>query len=385
MRTGLTCFLLFAALVALAPSVAHAAAAPQPTLWSFLGIPQAYTAAREQLFNRRGNRPGLEKIPPLKDIADPAHLESDNAALKAAAEIKQAEDQKAQKIKAIKYLAKIGCGCYDKDEKVTKAIVASMEDCTEEVRLATVEAITEVAQEEACEYCSERSCCNEKISEQLAKLAYEVDETGCYVEPSERVREAAAAALAICCPNFGYLPIEEPAPPIEGAEPTPSIEGAAPEEEETDRRELDPPPPPPQEDSIVVPPADASALFIPRVLLHRTPSPEPAQLVSSRRRANWRDSQQQRVPGAGQPTRTCGAVMLVDASRNLAHVHFTNEAPPMGLGDRLRVFVSGEGQYQPVGELVIVRAFPGSAHVRPSGGLDLALVPRGSVVTNVTR
>jgi hypothetical protein len=383
MRAQTSYFLLALVLIGLSPSVVNAAAAPQPTLWSFLGIPQAYDTAHAQLFNRRGNRPGLEQKPPLKNLADPANLESENAAIKAAAEIKKAEDEKAQKIKAIKYLADIGCGCYDKDEKVTKALVASMEDCTEEVRLATVQAITEVAQNEACQYCSERSCCNEKISEQLAKLAYELDETGCYVEPSERVREAAANALAICCPNYGYPPIVEPAPPIEGAEPTPSIEGAETEGQETDRPEADPPPPPPQEDSVIVPPADDSALFIPRVL-HHTLAPQPAQLVSSRRRANWQDSQQL-VPRAGQPTRTCGAVMLVDASRNLAHVHFTDVAPPMGQGDRLRVFVSGEGQYQPVGELVIVRAFPGSAHVRPSGGLDLALVPRGSVVTNVTR
>jgi hypothetical protein len=75
---------------------------PPTTLWSFLGIPQGYRYVRDNAFNRSGNRPGLERKPPLKAIADPSNLKSDNPAIKKAAEIKQAEDQKKQKIKAVK-------------------------------------------------------------------------------------------------------------------------------------------------------------------------------------------------------------------------------------------------------------------------------------------
>ena len=82
------------------------------TLWSFMGIPQAGTKIHGALFNRRGNHPGLERKPALKAIADPANLASPNPAIKKAAEVKMAEDLKKQKIKAVKYLAGIGCGCY---------------------------------------------------------------------------------------------------------------------------------------------------------------------------------------------------------------------------------------------------------------------------------
>ena len=198
-----------------------------PTLWSFLGIPQAGYKLHAQLFNRRGNHPGLEAKPPLKGIADPANLKSDVPAIKAAAEIKQAEDLKPQKIKAIKYLAQIGCGCYDKDEKVTKALLAAMDDCTEEVRLAAVQAVAEAASSGYCSQCKERSCCNEKIVAQLSKMAYDRDDLGCFVEPSERVREAAIEAMCVCCPDQAG-PTEAPVPapaPVEGSDRPPAVEG----------------------------------------------------------------------------------------------------------------------------------------------------------------
>src|SRR5687767_12439154 len=77
---------------------------PSPTIWSFLGIPQGMYKIHGHLVNRRGNLPKLEKKPPLKALADVANLKSEVPAIKAAAEIKQAEDLKPQKVKAIKYL-----------------------------------------------------------------------------------------------------------------------------------------------------------------------------------------------------------------------------------------------------------------------------------------
>lgn len=108
----------------------QAPAAPH-TLWHFLGIPQTVHRSYDGLMNRQGEHPGLERKPRLKALADPANLASDNPAIKAAAEIKQQEDLKPQKIKAIKYLAEIACGCYP---GVKEALLAALDDCTEDVR-----------------------------------------------------------------------------------------------------------------------------------------------------------------------------------------------------------------------------------------------------------
>lgn len=175
-----------------------------------MGIPQGFQRVRDVLTNRRGNRPGLERRDPLKRIADPENLESENPAIKKAAEVKKAEDMKAQKIKAIKYLAKIGCGCYDKDGEVTAALLAAMDDCTPDVREAAIEAVEDAAGCECCKQCGSKSCCNEEITAKLSEIAYEKDDTGCSLEPNADVRRAAARALCKCCPGGPPMgPIEE--------------------------------------------------------------------------------------------------------------------------------------------------------------------------------
>ncbi|TWT83297.1 hypothetical protein CA13_47620 [Planctomycetes bacterium CA13] len=183
---------------------------PTPTIWRFMGIPQGMQKIRDVTTNRRGNHPGLERKPPLTAIADPANLESPNPAIKAAAEIKQAEDMKKQKIKAIKYLASIGCGCYDKDGKITDALLASTDDCTPDVRMAAVEAVGDAASGECCRKCGSTSCCNEKISKRLSEMAYERDDNGCPLEPNAEIRAKAKKVLCICCPGGPPSgPIEE--------------------------------------------------------------------------------------------------------------------------------------------------------------------------------
>lgn len=206
-----------------------APAAPTPTLWRFIGIPQGLQKLRDVTVNRRGNLPGLERKPPLKRIGDPANLESDNPAIKAAAEIKQAEDLKAQKIKAIKFLAKMGCGCYDKEGKITDALLAAMDDCTPDVRLAAIEAIEDTANGECCKQCGSTSCCSEKVTKRLSEIAYERDDTGCCLEPNAEIREAAAKALNVCCPNRATGPIEEDIPELDSPEPVPTPDPADPD------------------------------------------------------------------------------------------------------------------------------------------------------------
>lgn len=187
----------------LAVAQAPAVAPRQATLWSFLGIPQAYTSVRDNFDNRNGNRPRQERKPNLVRLADPQNLESPNPAIKKAAEIKKEEDLAKQKIKAVKYLTKIGCGCYNRDGSITDALLKALDDCTEDVRYETVKAITDAANGEACVNCKNKSCCSEELSNKLYEMAYERDDAGCYLEPSERVRQAAAEALRACCPGRG--------------------------------------------------------------------------------------------------------------------------------------------------------------------------------------
>lgn len=76
---------------------------------------------------------------------------------------------------------------------------------------------------EATRYDCCRGCCNEKVLNALSRVAYETDEFGCCVEPSARVREAAAMGLNLCCNAW--------APPMQYVVPTvPPI----PVKEETD-------------------------------------------------------------------------------------------------------------------------------------------------------
>lgn len=190
-----------------------------PSLWTSLGVPQVWNAAGGHMINRRGGRPERELKPPVKRIADPANLESEVPAIKKAAEIKQAEDAKQQKIKAVRYLAEsAGCGCYDEEGEVTDALVAALDDCTEEVRFATVKALLARAESQKkngpCSRCS-GGCCNQKLIDKLSSLVYDLDDKGCRVEPSERVRTTAKAVLQICCPAQcqNYYPQQaQPAP-----------------------------------------------------------------------------------------------------------------------------------------------------------------------------
>jgi hypothetical protein len=239
-----------------------AAPAPTPTIWNRLGIPSQPLSG---IVNRGGNFPGLERKPRLKGIADPANLASDNAAIKKAAEIKAQEDMAQQKIKAIKYLAEIGCGgCY---KGVDKALAEALGDCTEAVRYEAVKAIiaasdcganecvrkcvkeTKTCKENMCDCwvgcmkrtcqtmhllcgkplpdgttlksmcpgygcgaggncpgsrcaCGDGNCCTSEILNKLSTMAFEKDDRGCWKEPSARVRAMARQALRACGPNI---------------------------------------------------------------------------------------------------------------------------------------------------------------------------------------
>lgn len=176
------------------------------SIWDVLGIPEIARAFRNlgagilhlgsRLFPSAATaNPEREPGPPLLPVNSPANMNSSSPAIQSAAKIKADEDQSAQKIKAIKYLATIGCGgCYP---GVEEAFLAALDDCTESVRYAAVNAIKETAGN-ACVYCSNKSCCSPKIRQKLMEMSQEGDCFDCAGEPSARVRRVARIALDNC-------------------------------------------------------------------------------------------------------------------------------------------------------------------------------------------
>ena len=187
---------------------------PVPTFWDKLGIPQATAALRDSTINRSGRFPGLEKKPPLLKIADPANLKPEKPEMiKVAAKIKAEQDQKKQKLKAIKFLADVNCGCYNKDDAVAKAFLAALDDCDPDVRTAAIEGLSKAAGNcSKCRTGCETTCCTEDIYKKLQDVAFGVDDKGCFKEPVIEIRKAAAALVKKCpCPT--PKPLEEiPAP-----------------------------------------------------------------------------------------------------------------------------------------------------------------------------
>ena len=341
MKTGsisLVTALMFSAFVT---GGSYAQVASKPTIWSFMGIPQAGQKIHGALINRRGNHPGLERKPAMKAIADPANLESPVPAIKKAAEVKTAEDLKPQKIKAVKYLAKIGCGCYDIDGSITAAMLASSEDCTEDVRLATVEAIAEQAGGKCCANCGQVCCCNEAVIKRLAQMAYHRDDKGCYIEPSQRVREAAARALDICCPNRAPVievsdqPEVQPEPLIvpEGIEPSApeGIDGEA---------------------------AEGEAYLPPIVDSFTRQAPEHLAPVASPH----------------------GVIIHLDAERRAAHVHFEDRQTRIPVGSLVVVYTETPQGREVVGRMRVYDSFEGSANIQELDPGTFDKVVRGTRV-----
>jgi hypothetical protein len=249
-----------------------AAPAPPTTLWSFLGIkPGCIEKLKVAHKNKNGCKPQKEKKPLLKAIADPANLQAKNPAIAAAAQVKMEEDLAPQKIKALKYLGAVGCGCYP---GVKEALLAALDDCTEEVRFTAAVALVQAAG--GCRSCAAkghagcmpqvppkprgllhlfgsnaaddededgcpqptcgcgRSCCDLEMKKKLADVAYEKTDGNCWKEPSARVRQAAAEALAVCNSRPTAGPGPQPVD-VDNREPipTPNVPelppGAAPE------------------------------------------------------------------------------------------------------------------------------------------------------------
>lgn len=219
-------------IVAVAPPAAPCC--KKQTLPEFLGIPQfgqAVIGAGNQVCSRlrrmlgiEGMFPELQAKPPILPITDPANMSEDAPpVVKAAAEAKQEEDQAAQKVQALRYLARIGCGgCYP---NIEDALLSALDDCTEEVRYEAVLALRGKSGTQ-CTYCKSDRCCSEKVRKKLEEIANKTDDKGCHVEPSGRVRRLARMALDACGGAPG--PQAAPATPTEGPDGSLPISGPTP-------------------------------------------------------------------------------------------------------------------------------------------------------------
>lgn len=377
-------------------------APPTVTVWNKLGIPQAFDAANANLINRRGNHPGLEKKPPLKRIADPANLKSPNPAIKAAAEIKAEEDLAPQKIKALKYLASIGCGCYDKEGKVEAALLAGLNDCTEEVRKTAAQTVVTLVGNCSCHDGCGNNCCTEKIQEKLQDMAYgETD--GCYHEPSAEVRAIAMQALS-ACPPVSVLPAAEdpretvPTPPVPGRETAPGV------------GEPLPPIPPPtpmqtsasklQKAEFVSLPAASTKVPEPnfyapakvgfagqaQVVKKSEVQPVSAQQVSATAPMVVRDQPEEsltlpEVPVAKEPMSVTTNVEFVLERANTAVMHMP-KTTKVTVGETLAVQIhSRRGDHTIDGMVKVVKIDGSLVHVSPIDGLALRVLRPGSSVS----
>jgi len=155
-----------------------------------------------------------------------------------AAKIKGQELDAKNRIKALKFLGDVDCIEYPESQQVLVKHLQS--DPAEKVRLAAAKALEDQLSHGKDKTPSRRErrrkdtckgCCTKLVLDALTACAYETDEQGCYLEPSERVREAAEDALKTCCDCWGE-------PGYESNEVEPEIDvppDAAPKDSQPDK------------------------------------------------------------------------------------------------------------------------------------------------------
>lgn len=391
------CLTLFVVLTALLSPCSTASAQPGSKLF------EAWKNLRKARINARGENPQRERPPLTKPLNDPAFLEEGAPELlKKAAEVKIAEDLKKNKIKAVKYLTGIGCGCYDLDDSITEALIEAASDCTEEVRMATMCALFDAANGDKCSQCGSGCCCKEAMMMQLYKMAYERDDTGAYLEPSSRVRAAAKQALRACCPGTGPIEYAEPEElPPPKKEPKEPIE-KSPEDEEAiekspdDDGEAD-------DDSAADDAADNDNADAGATDEDITNEQEPdiedtdsdEDLPDPKKLLNGVDEQEvfrrQRSYDENQPFGHLrqsdieyGVVVDLDKNLRIAHVHFKDQQLAFPNGAKLMAVVERGGKQYWMGPLTVYKSFAGSAHVTASSKMDWSQVAKGTSIISTS-
>ncbi len=135
----------------------------------------------------------------LRAIGDPAKLQSPSPAVATAAAVQLAAADAPVKAAALAYLATLGCSSQPGTEE---ALLAGLDDVSPDVRAAAAQAVAASQKSPGslgCQCnCSCSGCCTPAIRAKLTHMAYEQDHTGCYCEPSSKVRRLCRLALAAC-------------------------------------------------------------------------------------------------------------------------------------------------------------------------------------------
>lgn len=345
---------------------------PAPaTLWRFMGVPQGIQKVRGATTNRRGNFPGREPTPPLKAIADPRNLEPGNGpAINKAAQIKQQEDLAPQKIKALKYLATIGCGCYPGVEDAFAKSLKFGDECTEEVRYEAAKAMRKAA-ENNCAVCGKSCCCTAEMMQLLSDIATGKDDDGCFLEPSPRVREAACEALMACRRRVPVSPA--PVAPVPAVPPGPGPQ------------EFIPTQPTPEE---ITPPRTTAARPGEGLMDDILGAPTggnawqrvPATNVSARDTiVNENGAPEAATPGLN--SLLAGKVVGVDTTASTIDVEFPGRFQPT-VGSQFSIHHDYAASSVYLGQVEIVyRAANSRVVARPVGRTDLSKVHRGDRVS----
>ena len=178
-----------------------------------------------------------------------------------AAAIKAQQIDAKNRVAAAEFLGTVDCIAYPESQEQLVGLIE--EDPIEKVRYAAAKAIKEQfthgkdrtpgrKQKRQFDQC--RGCCgNQEILNRLAKRAYEYDDFGCHLEPSERVRKVLREALGSCCPHCCHRyasyseevapePVEEEMAPAAEEESAKPVEAPKPEP-----KPLNPPKPPAEE------------------------------------------------------------------------------------------------------------------------------------------
>ncbi|MCA9071800.1 MAG: hypothetical protein KDA84_22890 [Planctomycetaceae bacterium] len=198
----------------------NACEAPPNTLCRFLGLQGIVEHCGDKTEHvialAEQHVPALAPVAPVKSMTNPELAQSPSDSVRSASQVAQKKAQVPQIKAALASVADAGCAC---DPASEQALLAGLNNCFPEVRLAAAEAIrASVIQGENC--CDGKACCSPAIRNQLFVMGWERRPNGCPIEPVGKVRLAARHALRACgCP----LPEDVPPPAISAERPSPEI------------------------------------------------------------------------------------------------------------------------------------------------------------------
>ena len=194
----------------------------QFVIWQFLGLDKCLKHLGDKTQHAVAlaelHIPAAKPVSPMKSMVHPELAHSTNDSVRAASEVARKKAQVPQIKAALASVAESGCAC---DPAAEQALLAGLNNCFPEVRLAAAEAIRDSV-ERGENYCDEKSCCTPSIRKRLLVIGWGRHPNGCHSEPVGQVRLAARQAYRTCgCPLPNSTEVD--VPPTSAERPTPEI------------------------------------------------------------------------------------------------------------------------------------------------------------------